>query len=145
MCPFKIDFISWLWTPLRIFNLQSFVFLLRYPQSMNIHPHFLESVASCFNLFFGNLSSPLLSHTSCNIGLITFDLRITMVNSALFAWRRTQLSNSSVSFQLTSSNKKLSRLDLVASSGTTPEVWHLRDFWQKLVLSHPDHHPRTQP
>jgi len=53
-------------------------------------PHFLEPVVSCFGFFFSDtLWAQLLSHTSCNLGLIKLDLYITIENPALFSWRRT--------------------------------------------------------
>jgi len=106
MCPSKSGFIAWLWTPLRMSNPHSCVCLLRYALTMNTHPHFLKLVVACFGFFSDTLWAPLLSHTRHNIGLTKLDLCVTIVNPALFAWRRAHSNNSSLSFHLTSSEKK---------------------------------------
>jgi len=100
MCPSKAGSITWLWIPLRMFNPHSFVFLLRYPLTMNKHPHFLEPVVACFDFFSGTLWGPLLSHSRHYIGLTKLDFRVTIINPTLFAWRRAHSSNSSFIFPL---------------------------------------------
>jgi len=106
-CPATYDTISWLSTPLRIANFQVLSSLTTYPRTLNKHPHFLDLVASCFTFLFGTLCSPLRSQTNSNIAFLpSQDLIMITVNPALFACRRTQPSNSSLSFHVSRVEKK---------------------------------------
>jgi len=78
--------------------------------------------------FFGVLWVSLLSHTRHNIGLIKLDLCVTIVNLALFAWRRAHSSNSSLSFHLTSSGRKPSRVNFVGMKWEDTGVNIFRSF-----------------
>lgn len=85
-------------------------------------PHFLELGASCFNFFLGALWSPLLSHNNYNSGFIKLDISITVVNPALFDCRCTQLSMSSLTFCVSSVEKKW-----VVSTSLTPN-WEIPEL-----------------